>query len=255
MRQQGRRPTSRRPRSRPSPTSAARWPQLAIGAAEQVVEHSLDQATNTAARRGLHQPGRSVELMDAATRIGLRRGAVPDRRAPRASLGEVEDELFRFARIARGQRRAARRPSPTRTSRSAGASRSSRTCSAARPTRSPSALVSMVVGARPRPRPAGHRRRLVGSSAAPEANKEVAEVRSAVAAHRRPEGPPRRGPGHGHRQAGRAQGHHRPVGLGRPRRPGRRHRDRRLRPHAASTSSADHALETLETRKNHAWLS
>ena len=39
------RPTSRRPSSRPSPTCGPRWRQLAIGAAERVVERNLDRET------------------------------------------------------------------------------------------------------------------------------------------------------------------------------------------------------------------
>ena len=120
---------------------------LAIGAAEVVVGRNLDRDTQTQPRR-------------AAT--STRSGAATSR-WPTSRTSAYAEALFAVARAEgdarrgrgravplrpgpRGQRRAARRRSPTRTSRPAGASRSSRTSSAARPTRPPSPSSRMVVG-------------------------------------------------------------------------------------------------------------
>ena len=162
------------------------------------------------------------------------------------TLGEVEDELFRFSQTLQGNdelRDDAHRPGhpgqPAPADRRGPAGRQG-----VSPTTV--ALVSMVVGTgRARDLPAIIRQ-LVEMSAA-EANKEVAEVRSAVAAHRRPARAARQGAGRGHRQAGRGQGRRRPVGAGRHRRPGRRHRHRRVGPQPARQAE-ERLLEPTRTR-------
>ena len=134
------------------------------------------------------------------------------------TLGEVEDELFRFSQTLQGSDElrnaltdagipAARRQQIVEDLLGGKAS----------PTTV--ALVSMVVGTgRARDLPAIIQQ-LVEMSAA-EANKEVAEVRLGGPAHRRPAQAPGQGAGRRHRQAGRGQGRGRPVGAGRHRRPG-----------------------------------
>ena len=118
------------------------------------------------------------------------------------TLDEVEDELFRFARsfessdalrnaltdeqIPAGQAPGHRRGPPRRQGHQ----------------HHHPARVSMVVGSgRGRDLPAIIDK-LVARAASAK-NLEVAEVRTAVAAHRRPGGPPRGGPRQRHRQAGR----------------------------------------------------
>ena len=226
----GRPPTSRRPRRRPSPTSAARWPTLAIGAAEQVVEPQPRPGHQHRARRGLHQPGRGVAT-DGRRRAHrrLRRGAARGRPGRGRRSARSRTSCSASPASSRATTSCATR-SPTRTSPSARASRSSRTCSAARPTPTTIGLVSMVVGTgRVRDLPADRRRRWWRAQ---RRGGQQGGGRGPLGhpAHRRPEGPPRRGPRPGHRQEGRGQGHHRPVGAGRPRRPGRRHGHRRLGP-------------------------
>ena len=98
---------------------------------------------------------------------------------PKGTLGEVEDELFRFARVVRGQRRAAHgahRPVAARRAPGGGgrgAARAARRCDAS------AALASFIVGAgRAHDLPAIVDRFV--ELAAAEREHEVAEVRSAV---------------------------------------------------------------------------
>ena len=146
------------------------------------------------------------------------------------TLDEVEDELFRFARSYESSdelRNALdRRADPGRAS----ARRSSRTCSAARPPDHDAARSrwwSAPVAARDLPAIID---KLVAAGSSAK-NLEVAEVRSAVAAHRRPADAARRRPRQRHRQAGQPQGRRRPVRARRHRGHRRRHRHRRHRPH------------------------
>ena len=116
------------------------------------------------------------------------------------------------------------------------ASRSSRTCSAARPRDTTANLVGMLVG-NGRTRDSRRSSTRWSSAARREADKEVAEVRSAVAAR-----PTTRQPGwptRSHKATGKyvdVKVIIDDVGQGRPRRPGRRHRHRRLGPPPSRTA-------------------
>ena len=131
---------------------------LAIGAAEKVVERNLDRDTNVAAHRELHQPGRAAAADEPTIAIRCLRRGFFGSPGPRATLDEVEDELFRFARALEGNdelRDGAHRPARSRRSRR-------------------QEIVEELLGGkashdhrgagldggrhRPRPRPAGHRR-------------------------------------------------------------------------------------------------
>ena len=200
------------------------------------------------ARRELHQPGGGAALM-SAPRDRCSPGARPDgsdridayatalfaMARSEGSLGEVEDELFRFAQHARGQRRAAygaHRPGIPGEPAPADHRGPAR---AAGPRRPPSPWCrwsSPSAGPASCPRSSD---RLVDMSAA-EANREVAEVRSAVPLTDDQRAPARQGARAGHRQAGRGQGHRRPVGARRHRRPGRATRSSTARSAAGSTS-------------------
>ena len=226
-------PTSRRPRRRPWPTSGARSPRSPSVPPSEVVEHNLDRETNRALVESLHRPGRTRRRTDGRARTDV------------SAYAEAlfADRQRRGRRSARSRTSCSASPGSSRATTSCAttlsrpahpgrpaASRSSRTCSAARPSRPPSTSCrwwSATAGsASCRPSSTAHDR----AQAAAEADKEVAEVRSAIPLTDDQKRPPGRGPRQGDRQAGRGQGHRRPVGQGRPRRPGGRHRHRRLGP-------------------------
>ena len=203
---------------RPSPTSGARSRTLAIGAGREGRRAQPRPRHQARAHRELHQPGRSDELMDADDRIdGYADGALRGRpgRGHRSARSRTSCSA---SPDRRGQRRAARRRSPTRHPRP----------SAGRDRRGPARRqgvadhrqrwCSIVVGAgRARDLPAIIDR--WSSAAAAQRNKEVAEVRSAVPLTDDQQARLAEALVAGHRQAGRGQGHRRPVRARRRRRP------------------------------------
>ena len=182
--------------------------ELSIELAEKVVERNLDRDTQIALDRELHQPGREQlgRWPIRATAIEAYAEALLEVARAEGHLAEVEDELFRFARVVRGQRRAARSRSPTRRCRPSGGSRSSRSSRRQGARTSRTALVVV----RRRRRPGGTTcpaivDRFVELAAA-EREHEVAEVRRAVAARRRPAQRLAEALSPGHRQGGRGEG-------------------------------------------------
>ena len=104
---------------------------LSIDLAERIVERNLDRDTQPPARRQLHQPGREQLSRWPTASTSTRRRCSRSSQAE-GHLDEVEDELFRFARIVEGNddlrmtlaepgsaARAARRRSSTSCSRTA----------------------------------------------------------------------------------------------------------------------------------------
>ncbi len=182
------------------------------------------------AHRELHQPGR--EQLDRAAecpRRGVRERAARGRRAE-GQLGEVEDELFRFARTFEGSdelRMALSDPTPARRTSGGGRRGSAR---AARPCSTSIALASFVVGLRSGRRAA--RRSSTGSSSSRRRSVGTRWPRCAARWRSRPEQrrSAARGAEPGNRQGRRGEGRRRSDRARRHRRPSRRHRDRRLGP-------------------------
>ena len=202
--------------------------QLAIGAAEVVVGHNLDQATQVQLDRGLHQPGGQPAMSTGEDRTLAYATALFGVARSEGSLAEVEDELFRFARVLEGNDELR----TTLTDAALPVSRRQQIIEdllggQANPLTT--ALLSMVVGRRSLTRPAvDHRRARAHERGRGRQGPGRGPLRRG--AHRRPEGPPGRRPS--------AQATGKAVELKvvidphrarRPRRPDRRHRDRRLR--------------------------
>ena len=90
------------------PARRRRWPscatdvaQLSIDLAERIVERNLDRDTQPPARRQLHRPGRGA-TRPMADRVDVYAQALLEIARAEGHLDEVEDELFRFARIVEG---------------------------------------------------------------------------------------------------------------------------------------------------------
>ena len=202
---------------------------LAIGAAEQVVERNLDQRDQRCPRRELHQPGRSERADGRRPHHGIRRGALRGRSGRRPTSPRSRTSCSGSPRWSKGndelRDKLADPHIPVATRQQIVIDLLS---GKAEPTTV--SLVSLVVGQRPHPGVPGDRRRAASRMTAAEGNKEVAEVRSAIALTEDQKS----------RLAealGKATGKQVEVKViidpsikGGARRPGRRHRHRRLRP-------------------------
>ena len=143
-------------RRRPARARSLRWPSMRPRSSCSTTSTRARRAT----RRELHQPGRERTDGDERRRDridGVRGRALFEVARAEGHLGEVEDELFRFARTSRAPTSCATR-SPTAHPRESPRSRSSRTCWAARPRTSPRRSCRCVVGRGPRSRPPGDHR-------------------------------------------------------------------------------------------------